>query len=301
MAAPMNTGSFAQLLTKDYEAVVFDEFERWPEEWSQLAKIENHSTYSVKEGEMVGLGAMDATSEGAPILYDGFKQGNEKEITFTNYSKALAITENMYDDDLKWHMKKGMQELGKSAAYTNELEFWDILNTGFVTTYRTGLDSRALFYATHDLFDSASTCANMTTAAALSYTSLQALLDTFDAVKNQKGIPIPYVPQVLWIPPGLKWKAEELLMTPLQPENANNAINTVKSIADLKYKIVHYFTSDTAYFVSAQNHDLRYMRRKGLAFKGTDDFNTGNALMKTSMRFTVDFFDWRGIAGNAGA
>ena len=300
MASPMNTGSFAQLLTKDYEKVFFDEYDRWPEEWSQLAKIENHSTYSVKEGEMVGMGAMDDVNEGAPIPYDGFTQGNEKEITFTNYAKALAITENMYDDDLKGHMKKGMQELGKSAAYTNELEFWDILNTGFVATYRTGLDSAALFTATHALFDSASNCANMTTGAALSYTSLQGLLDTFDAVKNHKGIPIPYVPQVLWIPPGLKWKAEELLMSPLEPGTANNQINTVKSIADLKYKMVHYFTSTTAYFISAANHDLRYMRRKGLQMKGTDDFNTGNALMKSSMRFTVDFFDWRGIAGNAG-
>jgi hypothetical protein len=43
------------------------------------------------------------------------------------------------------------------------------------------------------------------------------------------------------------------------------------------------------------------MWRKKVQFQSGDDFSTGNALFKSTMRFAVACYDWRGAYMNAGA
>jgi len=294
------TGGFAQLLTKDYAKVFFDSYMRYPELFSQVAHVETKTGNSYKEGELAGLGSLQSLNQGQAIPFEVPIQGNEKEITYDKFGLGFQITEEMWDDDLTGHMKKIPAELGKAAAYTRELQFWQMLNSGFDTTYHTGLDSLALFDDSHTLPDGSATIDNQATAAALSATSFKAAVLHFRKLVNGRNIPIVMDPVLLVIPPELEFMAKELLLSPYKPATADNDINVINRLG-IEYLVVPYMTSTTAWFLFAKEHDLRFIWRKKVAFTSQDDFNTGNGMFKAVTRFATEFWDPRGSYGNAGA
>jgi phage major head subunit gpT-like protein len=298
-----NTGAFSQLISRDFKSVFFDEYKRHPEEYKAVANMNSMDGAYQREGEMVGFHAMQEIGEGQPVPYDNFIQGNEKTIFPSNFALAFAVTENMWDDDQKGHIKKAFKELGKAAALTKELKFWDIFNSGFVTTKRTGIDGKALFATDHGLFGSGETYANRpTTGSSLNVTSLQAAMNRFEKMKNDRGIVMPMKPKLLIVPPELRFEAEKLLKSEYNPENANSQVNTVGN-KGLEFMVGHYLTSTTGWFLvgSKEDHDLRFITRKPLQMKSYDDFATGNAVFKATMRFQTTFVRWRGVDGNTGA
>lgn len=298
-----NTGQFSQLISKDFDSVFFDSYKRTPEEYKAIAKVGKFDSAYIREGQVVGFGPMQEIGEGQPIPYEAMTQGNEKIFYPRDFALAAAITENLWDDDQKGIIKKVFQELGKAAAYTRELLVADLLNSGFVTTKRTGIDGAALF-AAHTLFGpTGGTYTNYaTTAGGLNVTSMQAAMDAFENCVNDNGIPTPMKPKLLVVPPPLRFEAESLLKSEYNPENANKQVNTVGN-KGLEFSVNHYLTSSTAWFLlaSPDDHDLRFNVRKPLALKGTDDFDTRSAKFRAVMRAEALFADFRGVYGNAGA
>jgi phage major head subunit gpT-like protein len=290
---PMTTGGFANLLTKAFEKIFFDEYMRQPEEYKSVAKMSNESTHYVREGDMYGLGAMQEMAEAQAIPFETFTQGNEKTVYFTDFGLGVQFSRNMYDDDLTGHMKKAIAELGKSAGYTKDLKFWDILNSGELPAARVGLDGEALFVDDHPVEGVPGDTLSNVVDAALSKTSLQGAIDLMEGLTNEKGIPIVMKPSKLIIPYQLKWLAKELMLSELDPESANNAVNSLQG-EGLSYQVCHYLTDPNAAYLLSNDHDLRFMWRRPAGFKGTDDFNTDNALFKGTMRFQTTFFHWRG-------
>lgn len=297
-----NTGAFSQLISRDFKKVFLDEYMRHPEEYKAVAKMESMDGAYIREGQVAGLTVMQRRGEGEPTAFDNFVQGNEKTIYPENFALAMAITENMWDDDKTGHIKKAFQELGKAAAYTRELMFWDLLNSGFVTTNRVGIDGLAL-YGNHTYVGQAGTYLNYaSTGSSLTMSTLQAAMDNFEKLKNERGVPMVMKPKLLIVPPELRWKAEELLKSEYNPENANSQVNTVGN-KGLQFMACHYLSSTTAWHLLSDKaeHDLRYIVRKPISLKSYDDPDTGNAKFIASMRAVANFVHWRGAYGNAGA
>ncbi len=297
-----NTGAFSQLISRDFKKVTFDEFKRHPEEYRAVANMVSMDGAYEREGEMVGFSALQQIGEGQPYPYENFIQGNEKYIYPKNFALSFAVTENMWDDDNTGHIKKAFKELGKAAALTRDLLFWDIFNSGFVTTKRTAMDGAALF-ASHTLFGTGGSYSNYASSAgSLNMTSLQAALNRFEKTPNEKGIIIPNRPKLIIVPPELRFDAEKLLKSEYNPENANMQVNTVGN-KGLEFMVCHYLSSTTAWFVVGEKdmHDLRYITRKPLTLTSTDDPRTGNAIFTAKMRAEATFVGWRGVDGNAGA
>ena len=295
-----STGRFSQLIAKDIDKVFHDEYSRFPAQYEQVAKMQTENKFHTwKEGQTTGFQALQETNEGAPVPYDSFQQGNTKEVLFTKFSLGFQVTEEMMDDDLTGIIMKHSAELGKAAAYTKELEFWDMFNTGFTTTNRTGIDGKALFADDHPLVDGSGTIDNKATAS-LSQSSLEAAVTYFRNLVNERNIPIMMTPKILIVPPALEWKAKELMLSELTPESGNNAINAVGR-EPIKFMVVNFLTSSTAWFLISDEHDLRFIWRKQLALQQSSDFNTGNLLNKATMRFTTNFWDYRGAYGSSGA
>lgn len=296
---PMTTGGFANLLTPEFEDIFFDEYMRQPEEFRRVANITNETGNFVKEGDMVGLGAMQEMHENQAIPFERFEQGNDKTVYFTNFGLGVQISRNMYEDDLTGHMKKSMSELGKSAAYTRDLKFWDIFNSGEDATARVGLDGEPLFDDSHPVQGTSDTLSNIVSGS-LSKTTVESACDSLEGLTNEKGIPVVYRPALLIVPYQQRWIAKELIESELDPESANNAINSLKG-EGLKYMVSHYLTDSNACYLVANEHDLRFMWRRQAQFKGTDDFNTDAALFKGTMRFQTTFFRWRGVVKISGS
>lgn len=299
MASIGFTGSFANFLSKDFNKIFYDDFARRDGEHKALVKFSNADGNYIKEGDGSPLGAMIDRPEGGALPYDMIAQGNTKTVYFTNIALGVLISRNLYDDDRTGILKKVPAELSKSAAYTKELKAWDLLNSGFVTTVRTGLDALALFTASHTRLNFATAGSNYGTGA-LSETTLQAGLDSFDALTNERGIPIKVVPNKLIIPYQLRPVAERLLESTLRPGYADNDVNTLKG--KLQIVVSHFLTSSTAWFLVADDtHDLRFIWRKPIAVDSTDDFDTDGAKFKITGRMTCDFFRWIGAYGCTGS
>lgn len=301
-AGIMVSGSISNALSRDISKFFFDEYPRQDSEHDKVAKFSTADGNYEKRGVASGLGALIDTPEGEPVTWNTYKQGSTKTVYFTPVALGVQVTEVAYDDDRQGIVKQIGSQLAKGAAYMKEVKFWDLLNTGFVTTYRSGIDSVALFSSAHVRIDYATNGANTATAAALSESTLTAAIDTFEALTNEKGIPIKVKPKILVIPWQLKWVAKRLLLSELRPGYADNDTNVLKD-EGIQYMVCHYLTSTTAWFLLADKdvHDLNFIWRKKLSMKTGDDINTGNALFKLAGRLTCDFWDWVGVYGNQGA
>ncbi len=299
-AGIMVSGSISNALSRDISKFFFDEYVRQDSEHDKLAKFHTADGNYEKRGIASGLGGLVDTPEGEPLTWKTYKQGSTKTVYFTPIALGVQVTEVAYDDDRQGIVRQIPSQLAKGAAYTKEVKFWDLLNSGFVSTTRVGIDGVALFSTAHTRIDYATAGVNTTTAAALSESTLTAAIDTFEALTNDVGIPIKVIPKILIIPWQLKWVAKRLLLSELRPGYSDNDVNVLKD-EGIRYMVVHYLTSSTAWFLAADDHDLNFIWRKKISMKTGDDLNTGNALFKLSGRMTCDFWDWVGIFGNQGA
>lgn len=306
---PATTGGFSTLLSKDYNKVFQDNYAKFEKEWTRIAKVENYTTNYVKESQVSDLTALRDITQGGQITFESPIQGNEKTVYFSKMGLGFQITEEMYDDDLTGIMKKMPAALARAANYTFEYKFWNLLNSGFVTTSYTIIDGGALF-ATHNLIGAnGGTAVNYAaTPTALSMTSLQAALNRGENMVDESGRPAPSRYNLLIVPPALRWKAAELIGSEYHPDKDATSgsfmtINPLKKEASgLNYMVCHYLTSNTAWFmVDTSMHDLRFMWRKKLAQESSDDFSTGNAMFKVTTRFQPTAFHYRCVDGNAGS
>jgi hypothetical protein len=294
------SGAISNALSRDISKFFFDEYPRQSSEHDKIAKFKTADGNYEKHGVAAGIGSLVDIPEGEPLTWHTYKQGSTKTVYFTPVALGVQVTEIALDDDRQGIVKQIGTQLAKGAAYMKELKFWDLLNSGFVTTTRVGIDGKALFSAAHTRIDFPTAGNNLSTAAALSESTLTAAIDTFEALTNEKGIPIKIKPKYLLIPWQLKWVAKRLTLSELRPGYGDNDVNVLKD-EGIQYIVIHYFTSATAWFLVSDEHDLNFIWRKQLAMKTGDDMNTGNALFKLSGRLTCDFWDWVGVYGNQGA
>jgi phage major head subunit gpT-like protein len=295
------TPNYRQTLSRDYHKVFFDEYQRHEPQFPEVFNVTTHSEHQYKEGQLAGLTAAQQIAEGGPIPIATPVQGNEKEVKFPQYGLGFQLTQIQMEDDLTGHFRRMPTELGKALAYTREILAWDIFNSGF-TDVRFGIDGKRLFANNHTTLVSEDTINNVGSAS-LSRTSLQAALDHFETMINENGVPTKMTPKLLIIPPQLRWKAAELMLSEYKPETADNDINSLKVHAGgLQYKVVHYLTSTTAWFVAADDPiEPRFIWRRQATFRDWDDPNTGNAIFAGTMRFKPSFWDYRWGWGSTGA
>jgi len=296
-----SSGLFPNHLDRDFDKDFFDEYTRAKGEHTQFAKFETAKSSYIQEMDTIGLGAVQDMYEGQPIPFERITEGYTKKITFDNFGLGLQFTENAWEDDQYGALKKAPGELGKAFEYTKDLKWFDLLNSGFVTTTRAANDTKALFASDHPSQGVTGSTFDNSGTGSLTMTTLQAILNHFENMENEKGIPIPYDgDKVLLIHPDLKWKAKELMISEYNPENANNAVNVLQN-EGLTYKVVHFLTSSAPYFVLCTGkHDLRFIWRRKIKTGSFTDFHTGNFLYKATARWQTDFIRWRGVYGSTG-
>ena len=294
------TKGFSYLLDPEYRKIFYDEFTGLSEEFSKIANVSSVDKGDrISEAALSGLGNARLINQGESVQFDSHEQGRAKTVYFDKYGLGFQVTEEMYEDDLTGLMKKMPQQLGASLAYARETVFFDLLNRG-ATAHRSA-DGQYLFATGHTLLKSASTWANMpSSASALSETSLEAALDTIEGWVNDSDRPVHFEPRLLLVPTGLRWMARILLKSDGRPRTADNDINPLIE-EGLNYMVGHYLTSTTAWYVVCKTHDLRFVWRRNAKFASSDDFVSGNALFKGTMRLLVGAWDARGVYQNVGA
>ena len=269
------------------------------EEWRQIVEAAGAIKTSKRAYEeaayYAGFGNVPVKAEGEAIAYDELVQGPTKRWNHITYGLGCRITEEMIEDslypDIPTEMEQFSRELGASARETMTLLVFDIWNSGTATTSHTAGDGLAIFSNSHTQLRGGTFSNLLTPAADLSATTLQTSIDNFENQRDDTGKYVRNRAAWILVNPANAWKAKELLNSGYDPETANNAINPIKE-RNLKLISTPYFTDTDAFsLISEPAHSnaglIAFMRRK-VSFARDGDFDTGDALFKTTFRFSIE-------------
>jgi len=285
--AVINTKAFPKQLDKSIDKMFFEEYAAMNVEYDRIAKITTApSGGKFTEAQLSSVGALVEKPEGSGIVFDSPEEGNEVSRTYTTYGLGVQFTEEMFEDDYHGKIKRISGELAKSAKYRPESDFWSLFNSGFAT--HTAWDGQYIFDASGRVLLKSGAAQNNcpSVAAALSETSLQASIEYFQTVKDSAGRPVKATPKYLIVPTGLQWVAKTLLGTDLKVNSFDNDINTIKGEGLQQFTSVN-LTSSTAWFVLGAGHDFNLMWKRKVRVETSNDFSTGSAMTKVTMRYAT--------------
>lgn len=303
MANVIHTGKHTQLIDKSFEDSFFDEYSTREPEFSQIFKMDTHDEHDLKMGEMGGFDQALEYKEGEPMPMGTTVEGNEKEITFPQYGLQFQVTEIMREDDLFSKISQLGRMLGKAMDKTREILAWDLLNSAFSSSVRTGIDGLELCSASHSTLVTSETIDNLGTAGLITQSALEEGFNYFETLKDEEGFPMKMVPRYLVVKAGSDnhWRAREYVKSEYKVGTADNDLNIINSDYGLTVVPVHWLTSSTAWFMLADDHDLTWYTRRPINTRSWDDPATGNRMEGANYRVKATFFKYRGVFGNAGA
>ena len=290
----------APLLNKVFDGVYTQRTDEWKGYMKEVTGIARN-THS--EPVLYGMGAAPEMPEGSQVNYDNGGVMYNAEYIYKVFGQAFALTNVLVEDGD--HIRLGSifsQHLAQSLIETKETRCANLLNRAFNSSY-TGGDGVELCASTHP-----SAVGNMSnllsTAAALSDTSLKQMLIQMSKAKDFNGKSIRVMPDKLIVSPDNQFSAEVITKSVLQAGTANNDLNSIKSMGLLKGGVVMVsrMTSNTAWFVKAGNitHGLQLMMRRELKKSMEGDFETDSMRYKATERYREGWSDWKDVYGTPG-
>lgn len=191
-----------------------------------------------EEPVLYGFGAAPELPDGTPITYQMGGVLFVQRIPYKVYGLAFALTQVLVEDGDHIHMGKTYSEhLGQSGIETQETLCSLILDRAYNASYPGG-DGVSLGSSVHPIASGATFSNILSSAAALSQTSLEQMLIQIRTAVNNTNFKVRVNPVKLVIAPSNVFQAEVLIKSVLRTGTANNDINPVKSMGML--------TSDTA-------------------------------------------------------
>lgn len=311
-------GQFAQTLAPGVHHwfLHFLDLQMREEHYSAVFNIENSTQAFEDEVEMAGVGIMPEKPEGTAAVYDDMIQGGTKRYIHLAYALGTRTSWELIEDDQYGILKQVPKAHARSAVFAREIVSWNVFNLGFSTITTT--DGVSLFNTQHPLLGGTAATnvgpglTNVIFAAGtfpnrpspdidLSFTGVQLMVNQFERLVDSQGIPVRVKPRYILIPPELKFIAREILGSPGKPYTNDNELNALLG-EDLKFRVVHYLTSQSAWFGVAEKdgHQLKHFDRHPIDTDYDDDFDTRATKMLTYQRFSAGATSWVGTWGSLG-
>lgn len=302
------TNTFVNALSRIMRKAFFNTVEKVPEFYSEIINVENEGKQArpfVDEMSLVGFGLVPEKAQGAALTYDNAYEGFVTRYTYFTSAMGYRVSKEMMLEDAVGIIPQLPKALAYSVRQSVETKVWNLLNLGF-TSGVTGADGVILFSASHPL-KGGGTDSNTATAAALGPTALQdAIVNAFDLLTDDRGLPIVRSAKYLVVPPQLEKTALELIKSAYVPSDANNAVNIQYN--RLQVVVSRYITDTNAWFVLGNKgalgtdaHSLKVIWRWKDNFEQDKDFDTKSIKSSVDFRYTYGWSDWRSTYGNSGA
>lgn len=295
---PATRGAFSQLLAPGLYSVIYEDLEMHPEEYPVLFNVLS-STKAYEEDQLVaGLGIVPSKPEGEPIKMDEPIQGGSLRYTHSGFGMGFQVTREMWDDDQYGVMQKVSKDFAAGIRQQIEATAAGVLINSFTT--QKSIDGVSLCNTAHPLLGGGTYSNQSATNVAFSITGLQELILLFEKMVNERGLIKRMIPEQLWIPVDLQFKAGEILHSAYKPYTGTNEVNVMQG--RLVPYVNHYLTSSTAWWITSakSGHTLKYFWRIHPEFDSQDDFMTKGASYSVYFRFSVGVTYWHGIAGSPG-
>ncbi len=215
---------------------------------------------------------------------------------------AFALTQVLVEDGD--HIRIGQiyaRHLGQSLVETKETLCANVLNRSFNSSY-VGGDGVSLINTAHPIVGS--TFSNqLSTAAALSQTSVEQMLIQIRQAVDNNGKKIRLMPRAIVAAPANVFQVETILKSALRTGTNNNDVNPIRTMDLLKegqYNMSR-LTSGTAWWIVTDAPEgLKLMMRRGLKRSMEGDFETDTMRFKATERYIPGWTDPRTAFGTPG-
>lgn len=303
MAIPMRSTDFRSVVEPILNETFDGLYEQRADEWRGVF-IERTGIKRGYHEEPVlyGFNAAPELPDGLPVTYNSGGQLFVQRYVYRVYGLAFALTKVLVEDGD--HIKIGTiyaEHLAQSMIETKETLCANVLNRAFNGAFLGG-DGVALNVANHPI--QSGTFSNLlTTAAALSQTSLEQMLIQIRNAVDNNGKRIRLTPLQIVSGPSNVFQAEVLLKSVLRTGSANNDINPIKSMGLLSKGQANLsrITSTTAWWVQTDApRGLQMMMRRGLEKSMEGDFETDSMRYKSTERYWPSWTDPRAVWGTPG-
>ena len=303
MALPMRSTDFRSIV----EPIMNEEFDglydQRKDEWNVLFKERRGTPRNYHEEVVLyGMTAAPELPDGTPVTYTSGGVLYVARYIYRVYGLAFALTKVLVEDGD--HISIGQtysRHLAQSMIETKETLASNILNLSFNSNY-VGGDGVALISTAHPY--AGGTYSNqLTTAAALSQTSLEQALIQIRTAFDDAGKRIRLNPERLVISPQNMFQAEVILKSVLRTGNANNDINPIVSMGMLSAgaHIVTRLTSSTAWWIQTDApRGLQLLTRRPLEKSMEGDFETDSMRYKSTERYVFGWTNPRCLYGTPG-
>jgi hypothetical protein len=303
MAMPMRSTDFRSVVEPLLNEVFDGLYDQRKDEYKEVF-TERQGTKRAYHEEPVlyGFPAAPEIPDGNPVTYQSGGVLFIKRYVYKVWGLAFALTKVLVEDGD--HIKIGTiyaEHLAQSLIETTETLCANIFNRAFNASY-VGGDGVALNVSNHPI--SGGTFSNLlTTAAALSQTSLEQMLIQIRNAVDNNGKRIRLTPKKIVSGPSNVFQAEVLLKSVLRTGSANNDINPIRSMGLLSggQANLSRITSTTAWWILTDApRGLSLMKRRGLERSMEGDFETDSMRYKATKRDIPGWTDPRAVWGTPG-
>ena len=303
MATPMRSTDFRSIVEPILNEAFDGVYDQRADEWKQVFREERGIPRNYHEEPVLfGFGAAPELPDGTAVTYQSGGVLFIKRYQYKVYGLAFALTKVLVEDGD--HIRIGQtyaKHLAQSLVETKETNAANVLNRAFNGAYPGG-DGKSLVATDHPIING--TFSNqLSTAAALSQTSLEQILIQIRNAVDNNGKRIRLNPTKLVVSPSNVFQAEVLLKSVLRAGMGNNDINPVKSMGllDGGQANLSRLTSTTAWWVETDAPEgLKLMMRRGLEKSMEGDFETDSMRFKSTERYDLGWTDPRAVYGTAG-
>jgi len=303
MATPMRSTDFRSIVEPILNEAFDGVYDQRADEWKQVFREERGIPRNYHEEPVLfGFGAAPELPDGTAVTYQSGGVLFIKRYQYKVYGLAFALTKVLVEDGD--HIRIGQtyaKHLAQSLVETKETNSANILNRAFNGAY-VGGDGKSLVATDHPIVNG--TFSNqLSTAAALSQTSLEQILIQIRNAVDNNGKRIRLNPEKLVVSPSNVFQAEVLLKSVLRTGTGNNDINPVKSMGLLSggQANLSRLTSTTAWWVETDAPEgLKLMMRRSLEKSMEGDFETDSMRFKSTERYDLGWTDPRAVYGTPG-
>jgi hypothetical protein len=298
---PATRGAFDKVIAPGAYAAYADEYEQLPAYYPELLNV--LTTDRAYEDFIIttGLGTTPVKPESQIVALDTPIQVGSVRMTITSFGLGYEVSKELMDDDLYSVVADPASRfLALSGRDTEERQGASLFNLAFTT--QQAYDGASLINASHNQSGGAAVGSNAPSSAqAFGFTSIQASIERFRNLTNERGLRIRLIPARVVVPISLEWLADEILLSTKKPHEATNTENVLAAgRIGLSRFTYPYLTSTTAWFVLAQKHRLMFFWREKPNMDRDFDKKARAAIFLNFFRFGTVTPDWRGIDGSTG-
>lgn len=230
-----------------------------------------------------------------------FLEAGSVTLNQITYKRKYTESQLLKNYDTEGKLIREMMRIGRRWKIKEDQLCANVLNNGFATG--TTWDGDFVFSASHNIGSTGNTQSNLTTGA-LTDTTLNAGLILGANFKDHDGLADPMTYRYLVVPTALEKKAKELVYSALNPESANNNINTHQN-RGLQVVVWPLLTSTTAWFLLSEKTFNSLVKVIGDTFEPQvrpgiyTDTNVAEVRGQASM--VAGATDYKGMVGSLGA